>query len=230
MESFEDINKPDSLDISLTALKVLAESLPVVGSAVGAYWATFLGSPLEERRDAFFQHMHERILFLEEHRGIDMESLKANDVFMDALLQIIPMAVRTSQNEKHNAFRNALSNIAVQMSSDDTQTHIFIRLIDSLSVAHIKVLKFFDSPREWLQNHKLDPPYGGANTLRLLNVAFPDFENKDLFRVILEDLKNNDLIVNDFSIRTIMNATEVARRRSTWLGKEFLDFISFEEK
>jgi hypothetical protein len=50
---------------------------------------------------------------LEGRLKIDIPSLRENDEFIDAILKLTPLAQATSQNEKREAFKNALGNIAM---------------------------------------------------------------------------------------------------------------------
>ena len=63
--------------------------------------------PLERRRDEWIQGIAEGLTRLEANKGVRVEDLKENPVFLDTLLQATHAVLRTHQTEKREALRAA---------------------------------------------------------------------------------------------------------------------------
>ena len=232
MDSYDEINKPDKVDIAMAGLRATMNLLPGA-SFFDQYWATFLSTPLELRRASWFQELYERVKYLEEHRGIDISTLPDNPQFIDALLKITPLVQANSQNEKRQAFKNALTNIAIKASPGQTKTHLFLRLVDVLSVDHIRVLQFIDNPEKWCSERGITMPYFGGSTRSLpyiMNKVHCDVGDETVANMIFVDLYNNSLTASKIHTQLgSYTATDAARSQSSSIGREFLEFITFEE-
>ena len=66
--------------------------------------------------------------------------MRENDEFIDIAIQATHVALRTSQEEKKDALKNAVLKSASPESPDLSLQQIFINYIDSFTKWHIKIL------------------------------------------------------------------------------------------
>lgn len=95
---------------------------------------------------------------LEGKSKIDLSTLADNEQFIDTVLVATTFALKTSEEEKIKAFQNAILNTALGESSDKTKGQIFLNLLDTFTVWHIKILHFIDNPTKWFENAGHKPP------------------------------------------------------------------------
>jgi hypothetical protein len=89
----------------------------------------------------------ERLKALKEDGQIDLSTLGENEQFIDAVLVATSYALKTSEQEKIKAFQNAILNSAHGQAIDKTKSQVFLNLLDSFTVWHIRILHFIDTYR-----------------------------------------------------------------------------------
>jgi len=85
----------------------------------------FVTPPLERRRERWMDEVGKALQDLEENKGVKLEELQSNDVFIDTLLQASQIAIRNSQQEKRRALRNAILNAALPNPPEQSLQQIF---------------------------------------------------------------------------------------------------------
>jgi hypothetical protein len=222
-----DANKISAGDVAYSSAKAVLGAIPLAGSAAAELFALLITPPLEKRRQKWMDDVAEKLAALEEAGRIDLAQLRENDQFIDAVLQATSIALKTSEAEKINALQNALLNTAAGEAPDKTKSQIFLRLVDSFTVWHIKILHFFDDPRRWFAANGTVPPnvmMGGLFSILLR--AFPGLQGQDdLVDVIWSDLHEAGLHRSS-GLKTTMTGDGLLQERTTPLGKEFIAFIS----
>ena len=137
-------------------------------------------------------------------------------------------AIRNSQKEKREALKNAVLNSALPNPPDESRQQMFVGLIETLTVWHFRILRFFADPaRVFQEQGKQAPQYTLAGSLsQLLTTAYPELKNKRvLYDQIGKDSYNRGLLGTD-GFRTIMSGSGVYEKRATEMGEQFLKFIS----
>jgi hypothetical protein len=134
-----DIQNKSAGDYSYALAKGALGMIPIAGAPAQEILGMIVTPPLEKRRTEFLLEMGERLKFLEENKGIDLESLSSNDQFVDAVLQAMSLALKTSEREKLTAFKNAITHIAIKDSPAKTICQIFLNLIDIYTPLHIRI-------------------------------------------------------------------------------------------
>jgi hypothetical protein len=225
-----DINDPTQGDYAYSISKGLLSAIPIAGSLASELLGLLIASPLEKRRQKWMTEVGERLKALEEEGKIDLSTLGENEQFIDAVLVATSYALKSSEEEKVRAFQNAILNKALGQSIDKTKSQIFLNLLDSFTVWHIKILHFIDNPAGWFEHAGQTPPKLMMGSLaRVLVDAFPDLSGQqELMDVIWRDLHNNGFH-NSSTLRTTMSGDGLLEDRTTLLGKEFLNFISSPE-
>ena len=227
MDEKKDITKvPDvqTSDIAHTAARVVTSLVPGGTELLNA----IIAPPIQKRRDEWIQSIAECLVRLEEKvEGFRIEDLSENETFVTTVLHASQVAIRNHQKEKLEALRNAVLNSALPDSPDDNIQSIYLNLIDVFTPLHLRLLSFFDSPRDYLRNMGIEMPDSGRGSLlEWGKKALPEIaEQEDLVRKISEDLKNQGLI-EQVSFPVVMTMNGLFGSRTTDIGKDFLRFIT----
>jgi hypothetical protein len=201
-----------------TVARAGLSALPVIGGPAVELLQAVIQPPLEKRREAWMEDVGTKLHELEE-RGLKIEDLQNNEQFISAVLYASQLALRTHRQEKLDALRNAVLNIASGQAPEEALQHIFLNMVDSLTVLHIQVLKVFQAP---------NPPehmsMGGLSNV--LEHSMPALRGRrGLYDQIWKDLFTRGL-VNTEHLHMTMTGSGLASKRTTELADMFLDFIS----
>ena len=222
-----DINKPTAEDYFYVSVKGGLGAIPYIGSAASELLGLLVTPPLEKRKQKWMTEVGEKLKELEEKSKIDLSTLADNEQFIDTVLVATTLALKTSEDEKIKAFQNAIMNTALGQSPDKTKGQIFLNLLDTFTVWHIKILHFIDNPTRWFENAGQTPPSFMMGSLSSVLIdAFPPLNGQqDLLNVIWRVLYDNGFH-NTSGLMTTMTGNGLLENRTTQLGQEFLKFIS----
>lgn len=205
-------------DLVHAAAKAALSAVPYIGGPVAELLQLVIQPPLERRRAEWMQAVGEKLHELGQ-AGLNIDALSENDEFVSAVMHASSMALRTHQQEKLDALRNAVLNIATGQAPEDALQHMFFRWIDSMSPLHLRMLKFFQAP--------IPPPnisIGGLG--HVLEQNMPDLRGKrHIYDQVWKDLYANGL-TNTYSIHVTMSGQGLAQKRTSELGDAFIAFIS----
>ena len=104
----DDINKTTGQDIAYAKAKAIVGSIPIAGAAAGELLGLLVAPPLEKRKTKLLTKIGQRLKDLEEAKRLDINGLAENQRFIDTVLQATTYALKTSDNEKIEAFKNAI--------------------------------------------------------------------------------------------------------------------------
>ncbi len=203
-------------------------SLPVIGAAATELFQKVIVPPLEKRRQEWMEAVAHGLLELEKKQKCVIDDLASNDVFIDTVMTASHAAIRNGQKEKREALKNAVLNAALPNPPDESRQQIFVGLVESLTVWHMRILRFFSDPAcVFQQQGKSLPQYTIAGSLsQLLTTAYPELQNeRSLYDQIGKDLYNRGLLGNA-GFHTVMSGSGVYEKRTTEMGERFLTFIS----
>src|SRR5258705_591090 len=181
--------------------------------------------PLLERQREWFDDLGERIERLKSERGITLDQLRDNPAFIDAVATATHSVLRTSSQEKRDAFRNAVTNAALAHSPGLALQQIFLAVTDRFSELHLVMLRFAQSATQFRTPSGEHLPQRSRAT-EVLEDAFPESRTKpDLYRIVWTDLFASGLV----KLPNLENGLEGdARsiRRTSELGDRYLAFIA----
>lgn len=207
--------------------RAVAGAIPYVGSAAVELFSTLVTPPLQRRHYEWMEKVGEGLRALEENSGVDLDELGKDEGFIDTVMQASQAVMRTSQQEKREALRNAVLNSALPNAPDESKRQIFINWLDTLTVWHLRLLRFFADARKWYEEQKRQPPqYSIAGSLEQLMLdAYPELKGKRAFYdKIMADLGQQGL--GPGSVHGMMSGQGVFEKRATELGNELLAFLS----
>jgi hypothetical protein len=220
--------KKSAADVAYAVAKAAVSAVPVAGGPAAELLGLIFGPPLERRREKWLEQLAGAVEEIQQKMSeLTPEKLSQDEVFVSTALQATEIAIRTHQQEKLEALRNAVVNAALPGAPDETMQQIFLNHVDNLTPWHLRILAFFDDPIDWGQTHHITYPNWtmGAASL-VLEQSMPELAGqRGFYDQIVNDLQQRGLLAN-VEIHTMMTANGMFSSRTTPLGKQFLDFIS----
>ena len=209
--------KPDKADVLHRIEKAALSLTPPTG--VIAELFGLLESPLERRRAQWFERLWEALRELEQRvAGFTVDSLGENEQFVTAVLHATQMAIRSHQEEKLDALRNAVLNVAAGSTLDEDVQLAFLGAVDALTPSHIRLLQSLRTP-----------DHNAAHILPGRVSAHQDILGSSYLRPaevqLARDLQMRGFISVDVSEDDNSRAHWDVRIEATDLGKGFLDFV-----
>lgn len=83
--------------------------------------------------------------------GFRFDKLGENQQFVSATVQATQSALRTHQQDKLNALKAAVVNVARGKEGDADRQQQFLAMVDRFSQAHLSILRFFNAPADYFQ-------------------------------------------------------------------------------
>jgi len=221
-----DINKYTSGDKAHVVARALLGAIPYAGAAATELLGLILTPPIEKRREQWMREIGEKLKELAE-KEIDISGLGENPQFIDTVLQATALALKTSDQEKITALKNAIINTVLGEAPDLTLSQIFLNLIDNFTAWHIKILHLFNDPSDWFKNNNVPlPSYISASLKNIATDAFPELNGYgELIDLIWSDL-NRAGLTNTTSLSSMMSGNGLLAVRTTEMGKQFLKYIA----
>ena len=219
------MDKKKAKDIAYALAKAGIGSIPLAGAAAAEIFGLIIMPPLEKRRNEWMNSIGNRLLELEAAQKLDFKTLRENEIFIDIVLQTTQLALKTSEREKLKIYQNIIFNSAKGDMPDLSETQFFLRLIDSYTSWHIKLLVFFYNPEGWfINNNKKAPNFGGRIIFSIILEAYPELENKKEFcSVIMDEMSRIGLHHSPSRIMESSHSIDIIT--ITDFGKRFLNFI-----
>jgi hypothetical protein len=219
--------KEDYGDHLHTLARAGISSIPLVGGAAVELFNTIIAPPIVRRRNEWMEEIAEALQKLAGEKKITLDTLKDDPAFIDSVLQATQAAIRSHQQTKLDALRNAVLNSALPGSPDSSTQLMFISFIDRFTEWHIQILSLFSDPLRWATKHGVAFPEVMAGGLsHILLHAFPELNGREPFyRQIWTDLNGSGLL-NTPSLGGTMTWNGLVAKRTTEFGDQFLRFIS----
>jgi len=219
-------------DHAHAAGRSLLGAIPFAGQGAIELFNALVTPPIERRRDEWREEIAVAIAQLIQQDKTQAETLRDNPVFIDTVLQASHIALRSSQDEKRRALRNAILNAALPSAPDQSLQQMFLSYVDAFTVWHLRLLDLFDDPVRWAERNGRQHPevsIGGALSM-IVERHFPDLrERREFTDQVWRDLYLRGL-ANTEQLHTTMTAVGLASQRTTDAGRAFLAFIRDPEK
>lgn len=198
----------------------------MAGAAASELLLAIVTPPLEKRRNEWMAEVGSALRTLEERMGVVLESLETKDEFVDVAIAATQVALRTGNREKREALKNAILNSALPNPPEESLQRMFLALIDTLTVWHLKLLDLFNDPPAYIKRHNLRFGNASAGAMsHLIEIAFPELKGRrELYDLIWEDLFSRALVTTD-GLHTMMTGSGIISKRTTEIGKLFLGYV-----
>lgn len=212
-----EVPKETGKDYVHTVIKTALGEVPLAGGVLAEIFSAIVESPFQKRK---IEWMHKVVDAIEElqEKGLKVDELRENEQFISAVFYASHLAMKTHQEEKLQALKNAIMNVAEGVEIDESIQQIYLNYIDQFTVLHIKILRFALSRRV--------PPNIMMGSLRpILLSTYPELDTKEgLVTQIWKELYNSGLITVD-SLQGGLSSQGLGQNFTTQLGDNFLRFI-----
>ncbi len=216
----EEDMKPSTGDYVYTGVKAGLSTIPVYGGAVTNLLANIIPAPLEKRRTKWFIDFDKRLQLLEETvEGFSSKRLAENEIFISMFFYATNVAIRTHQEEKLEALRNAVTNSILHPEIDESLQLMFLNFIDEYTSWHLTLLQFFDA-------------YGQSNSSSLnitrdvIGNEYPELIGKQaIYEQMVRDLISDGVLEITTSYGKRMTDQRLVAFEITDMGKQFLEII-----
>ncbi len=144
MNDKEKLSVPKSAagDVAHAVVKgVLSTVVPLAGGTAAELFELVLAPPLSKRRDEWMESVAKRLEGVE----ANVNSMRNDPAFVTTALQATQIALRTHQEEKLEALRNAVVNSAIGTAPQDDLRAIFLNLVDAFTPTHLRILKYLQN-------------------------------------------------------------------------------------
>lgn|GEM_PF-311088 len=226
VNSMDGPPRPTRGDMLYAGAKGLVSMVPFVGGPAGELLGHIVSPPIEKRRNEWFAALESRLRALEES-GFDIEVLRENEAFIDALLHASRVALATGQHGKLVALRAAVINVACGMAIDETNRFMFIRIVEDFTELHLAMLALFNDPTDALAKAGVNLSVSwGSNLSLLVCRILPELAGHDaLAEQIASELTSRGL-VDGVDLKTTMTEHGLRQSRTTERGRSLLAFIT----
>ena len=218
-----DFPEADASDADYNVARTAASAVPIAGPALVQLMDSWIGAPLEHRRRKWFMDLAERLAKLSQRLdGFDPSVLGESEEFLSAVYAATDTALKTTSEEKREALRNAVLNVAAGIDLEESIRDKFFGLLVQLTPVHLRMLKI-------LQNPATDPVVNelaasASDTYNMLALAIPELgKNDNLVKQLYRDLNNPGLI--EEAIVAMGTRNFAFDPRTTEMGNAFLKFI-----
>ncbi|MDF2820212.1 MAG: hypothetical protein K0R15_653 [Clostridiales bacterium] len=219
-------------DYTHAGAKILMSAIPFVGGGAAELFNLVLSSPIEKRRDIWLLSIFNSLEELQKRmNSFKIEELVHNEIFVSTMMKASQLAIRTHQKEKLTALHNAVINTALNISIDESEQEMFLNILDSFTVWHLKIIHYFENPNLRFIEANITKPniYMGAPITPLLHYYSDLREKKDFVNIVVKELYKNN-ILNIDNISGLMTEQGIYESRVTGYGRRFLQFINVEHK
>lgn len=231
------VETPTANDIAYIAGTSITSKVPLVGEIFNIIFT----DPAIKRRDDWIESLEERIRELENKYPNITETIKESQLAISATFYACSMALKTTNNEKLEAFQNIILNAALKPNYEEYKVQMFLSIIDSFTEWHIRLLNYFSNPKNAILKHN---PKFKLGTLRAIKTMHPFFEiypeaksELNSLSIVMDDLHYRGLI--DVSKKylyksydtkdTLIKSGYPYNKRTTEFGDELLNFIKSPE-
>ena len=227
-EDIEPQPDPAAMDYFAAIIKLGISAIPTWGSPAAELFGMITAPLLGKRRDEWFEGI--RLHLNDLTRKVDrltIESLARNEEFVSVLVQATQSAAKTHQQEKIEALRNAVLNVASGKAPTFEKQAIFLQCVERFQPLHLELLGFMEDPKKlgakWIR-HQM----GSTSVYEVIYTVFPSLAGQ--FQLI--NLAIMDLHAAGFIAANIGSAMAPAPGFDKWVtfqGEEFLKFIRAPE-
>ncbi|MGX9773167.1 hypothetical protein ACWYXN_06600 [Janthinobacterium aestuarii] len=214
----DDVSEPSKGDLAHALAKAGLSIIPVVGGPAVELFQLLVQPPLERRRATWMEQVGKKLLELEE-KGLDLSKLQENDQFITAVMQASSAAIRTHQQAKLDALKNAIVQIAIGKAPEETFQHLLLGFIDEFSEMHFRILAFAHAP--------VAPAGLSMGSLaHILEDNIPSLRGQNtLYNQLWKDLYVRGLVSTE-GLNTTMSGSGLSQSRASPIGVTLLNFIA----
>lgn len=212
-----EVPKETGKDRIHTLVKTALGEVPLAGGALAEIFSTIIESPFQKRKKEWMQNVVDAIEELK-GKGFSPDDLRDNEQFISAVFYASHLAMKTHQQEKLDALRNAIINVAEGVEADEVLQQIFLNYIDQFTLLHIKLLRFA------LERNVSDSILMGSLKSVLLE-NHPELSTKEsLVELVWKELYTGGLVTHEALVGGLSQGG-LRQKLTTGMGDRFVKFI-----
>lgn len=151
-------------------LKAGLATTPFCGG-IASLMTDYIPNAKFERLEKFANQIAEDLVALQDK--VDEEKIHT-DEFAYVFEECFRGVAENYQDEKIEAFRGILINTVVGSDTEEDENEYFLNLVNTLSALHIRILKFMDSPIEYLNAYNIPQESITGSFSQFFPIAVPD--------------------------------------------------------
>ncbi|MBW2630582.1 MAG: hypothetical protein JRC90_02265 [Deltaproteobacteria bacterium] len=208
----------------LSVLKAGLATTPFCGG-IASLMNDYIPSGKIHRLEQFAERLSEDLNRLKDR--VD-ENIILTDEFAFIFEKCFRGVAENYQSEKLESFRNILVNSAIGTNLSEDEKEFFLNLVTTLSVLHIRVLKFMAHPLQYLEMQGIPADQIRGDFSQFFLIAMPDVD-LEVIKSAFGDLHQYGFINTDktvFSAMTSGQGLGLLGNRVSELGRRFIEFCS----
>lgn len=222
----EERNASSPVEHILNVLKAGLATAPFCGG-IASLLSDYIPSSKQNRLEQFAERVASDLEELQEQ--VDEQSI-LTDEFAYTFEKCFRGAAEHYQKEKLEAFRGMLVNSALGSNLQEDEKDYFLNLVSTLSVLHIRILKFTASPNEYLEENGISQQNIRGGFSQFFPVAIPGV-NIEIIKSAYGDLYQYGFFNTDKSIFDTMTSGQGLDLlgnggRVTEFGRRFINFCT----
>jgi hypothetical protein len=208
----------------LNVLKAGLATAPFCGG-IASLLSDYIPSSKMHRLEQFAERLAEDLDRLQDRVN---ESIILTDEFAFLFEKCFRGVAENYQSEKLESFRNILVNSAIGVDLSEDEKEFFLNLVTTLSVLHIRILKFMAQPLQYLEIHGIPPDRIRGGFSQFFPLAIPGVD-LEVIKSAFGDLHQYGFINTDktiFSTMTSGQGLALLGNRVSELGRRFVEFCT----
>lgn len=216
-------------DVAHDVARGLISAIPAAGGPLQVLFETVFSAPLEKRKEKWMQELALALIELQQTvNDFTPEKLAENEAFITMAIRASNIAIRSHQQIKLDALRNAIVNSARSSSIDEDEQMAFIHLIDQFTPSHLRLLGLLHDPQQWITiNGCPESSDRFKSVWSLIALCMPDLiVREDTVNNLVRDLQSSGIVEQMLSVGAVIEGSGALEPRTTAYGRRFVYFIS----
>lgn len=212
----------------INVFKAAAATAPFCGG-IASLMSDYIPSSRSKRLEEFAKQIAEDFERLQHKIN---EDLIKTDEFAFIFERCFRGASENYQKEKLEAFRAILINSAMDINATEQEKEYFLNLVNSLTVLHIRILRFLSNPIDYLNVNGIPQENIQGGFSQFFPVAIPRV-SLEVIKSAFNDLYQYGLINTDksiFSTMTMSQGLQFLGNYSVEMGKKFIEFCTIPKE
>ncbi len=209
----------------------VAAGIPVVGGPISVGIDKHVPTQYKKKIEVWMHQVTEAINWLVEQVGKERDSLYEDEKFLAIVYKCSREAIMEYRPEKIVVFRNIIMNSVIMTDIDEDLQFYFLKCVDSMTIAQMRMLQFFNNPEKvWLTVFQDLPNYTQTSRLTVFSDFYPEYKNeKTYLSSAMKDLINMGLIQNTEPNITV-SGHGACQKMTTDLGDKLIEFVTTPDK
>ena len=223
-KSIPDSATANKLEHLINIVKAGLSTAPFCGG-IASLMSDYIPSSKQKRLEEFVAQIAKDLERLQDK--VD-ESKILTDEFAFVFEECLRGAAENYQKDKLEAFRGILVNSAIRSDLEEEEKEYFLNLVNTLSVLHMRILRFMALPHDYLEETGISPDRVRGGFSQIFSVVMPGVDTEAV-KSAFGDLHQYGMTNTDksmFKTMTYDQGLNLVGNRVTKFGGRFISFCS----